>query len=113
MGAAKLGGMKKGMCLETFSKPSDYSVLIPTSLDVGNKNNSKIVAPRFIWGTKKTLLTKRLPSTLSPAPLGAGKSVEFARYNTVYILLDPTPKGVGYDYFVLLNPQLKQWEMNA
>ena len=76
---SKLGDMKKGMCLETFSKPSDYSVLIPTSLDVGNKNNSKIVAPRFIWGTKKTLLPKRLPSTLTPAPNGAGVSVEFAR----------------------------------
>ena len=67
-----LGGMKKGMCLETFSKSSDYSVLIPTSLDVENKNNSKIVAPRFIWGSKKTLLPKRLPSTLTPAPKGVG-----------------------------------------
>ena len=93
--------MKKGMCLETFSKPSDYSVLIPTSLDVGNKNNSKIVAPRFIWRIKKTILPKRLPSTLTPAPNGAGVSVEFARYNTVYILLDPTPKGVGYDILII------------
>ncbi len=80
---SNFGGMKKGKILETFSKPSDYTVLIPTSLDVGNKNNSKIAAPRFIWETKKTLLPKRLPSTLSPAPLGAGESVAFARYNTI------------------------------
>ena len=56
-----------------------------------------IVAPRFIWGIKKRLLPKRLPSTLSPATKGAGESVEFACYNTIYILLDPTPKGVDYD----------------
>ena len=48
------------------------------------------------------LLPKRLPSTLSPAPNGAGESVEFARYNTIYILLDPTPKGVGYDILILI-----------
>jgi hypothetical protein len=69
---------------------------------LGNKNNSIIVAPRFIWGTKKTHLPKRLPSTLSPAPLGAGENVEFARYKIIYILLNPTPKGVGYDILFLI-----------
>ena len=60
-GAFKIGGHGKGICLETFSKPSDYSVLIPTSLDVGNKNNSKIVAPRFIWGLNKDATLQTLP----------------------------------------------------
>ena len=95
--------MKKGMCLETFSKSSDYSVLIPTSLDVENKNNSKIVAPRFIWGIKKAILPKRLPSTLTPAPNGARESVEFARYIIAYILLDPTPKGVDYAQLLIIS----------
>ena len=64
-------------------------------------------------GLVKTPLPKRFPSPPFPAPKGAGKGGELVRNNTIYIVFDPTPKGVGYDYFVLLNPQLKLWGMNA
>ena len=89
--------MKKGMCLETFSKPSDYSVLIPTSLDVGNKKQFNNRSPQIYLGDKtKAPLPKRFPSPPFPAPLGAGKGGEFVRY-IIYAVLNPTPKGVGYD----------------
>ncbi|MBR0238102.1 MAG: hypothetical protein IJQ39_08430, partial [Thermoguttaceae bacterium] len=32
----------------------------------------------------------------SPAPIGAGKGGDFVRYITIYAVLNPTPKGVGY-----------------
>ena len=64
---------------------------------MGNKNNSKIVAPRFIWGIKKHSAPKRFPFPPFPAPEGAGKGGKFVRYIIIYAVLNPTPKGVGYD----------------
>ena len=81
-GAFKIGGHGKGICLETFSKPSDYSVLIPTSLDVGNKNNSKIVAPRFIWGTKQ-----RRHSPNASVPLPSPRLLARGREGTSCVIL--------------------------
>ena len=38
-GRSKLGGMKKGKSLEPFLQRPDLYVPIPTSLDVGEKDN--------------------------------------------------------------------------
>ena len=76
----------------------DQSNLIPTSLDVGNENNSKIVAPRFIWGTKQ-----RRHSPNASFPLPSPLRMERGREGTLCVILlflpfcYPTPKGVGYD----------------
>ncbi|MBR0237638.1 MAG: hypothetical protein IJQ39_06090, partial [Thermoguttaceae bacterium] len=41
-------------------------------------------------------LSKRFRSPPFPAPIGAGQGGDFGRYITIYAVLNPTPKGVGY-----------------
>ena len=70
---SNLEGMKKGTCLEIFSKPSDQSVLIPTSLDVGNNNKSKNVAPDLSGGLNKDASPKTLPFPFLPRSVRSGE----------------------------------------
>ena len=68
----------------------------------GTLNNFKIVAPRFIWGNKNVPHKNALTPLPSPPLTGRGGERNSRVKILFNLVINPTPKGVGYVFVQLI-----------